>query len=44
MTEFTYKYADLAELMEFSAAKPFKTGIDVAPYDLPRELTEQRKS
>jgi palmitoyltransferase len=32
----------LHDNIEFTIARPFKNVIDVAPYDLPRELTEQR--
>jgi len=36
------KSRSLYESIEHMIAKPFKTTIDIYPYDLPRELTELR--
>jgi len=41
--DFLLRSRHLTENIEFTVAKPFKTTIDVVPYDLPRELGEQRE-
>jgi palmitoyltransferase len=41
--DFLLRSRHLTETIEFTVAKPFKTTIDVVPYDLPRELGEQRE-
>ena len=38
------KFRELHEYIEYAITKPFKVKIDVVPNDLPRELTEKRKT
>lgn len=41
--QFLLNSRNMYENIEFLVAKPFKSNIDVYPYDLPRELTEIRQ-
>ena len=41
--DFLLRSRNLTDSIEFTVAKPFKTSIEVTPYDLPRELAEQRE-
>jgi len=41
--DFLLRCRHLTDTIEYTVAKPFKTTIDVVPYDLPRELGEQRE-
>lgn len=41
--DFLLRCRHLTDTIEFTVAKPFKTTIEVVPYDLPRELGEQRE-
>ena len=41
--DFLLNCRHLTDMIEFTVAKPFKTTIEVTPYDLPRELSEQKE-
>eukprot|EP01022_Parablepharisma_sp_SALTPOND_P032963 TRINITY_DN87965_c1_g1_i1.p1 TRINITY_DN87965_c1_g1~~TRINITY_DN87965_c1_g1_i1.p1 ORF type:complete len:901 (+),score=98.93 TRINITY_DN87965_c1_g1_i1:1663-4365(+) len=41
---FLIKFRELHEYIEYAITKPFKVKIEVVPNDLPRELTEKRKT
>lgn len=41
--DFLLRCRHLTDTTEFTVAKPFKTTIEVVPYDLPRDLARQRE-
>jgi len=41
--DFLLRCRHLTDTIEYTVAKPFKTTIEVFPYDMPRELGEQRE-